>query len=289
MCDEQTERELKQFQNRALSRREFGKYTAVAGMAAMFPAVANVLELTESAVEVSTSDGISDCYFVHPATGKHPGVLIWPDILGLRPVFKDMGKRLAQSGYAVLVVNPFYRSSKAPVVPEGASFGDPATRKRVLSMHGELTPQAQFTDAKAYIGFLDQQSAVDTNRKIGTAGYCMGGPLIMRTAAAAAQRVGAAASFHGGGLATDAPDSPHRLIPATTARVLHAIAVNDDQRSPDVKTVLRQAYAEAGIQAEIEVYADTLHGWCVPGSPAYHEAQAERAWERLLALLNASL
>ena len=214
---------------------------------------------------------------------------MWPDIRGLRPAFEAMGKRLAMAGYAVLVVNPFWRDARAPVVQPGEQFSDPDVRGRLIPMARKLTQEAALSDARDYIGFIDAQDAVNTDKKIGTAGYCMGGPLIMRTAAAVPERVGAAASFHGGGLATDQPDSPHLLIPQTKAQVLHAIAENDYERDPDFKPVLEAAYADAGIPAEIEVYEGTLHGWCPPDSAVYNEAQAEKAWSRMLALYERAL
>ncbi|MFT5573412.1 MAG: carboxymethylenebutenolidase [Cryomorphaceae bacterium] len=291
MCDEQTEKDIDAFQRKGgkLNRRDFAKLSAVAGFSVLLPSVANAVESTESEVKISTPDGVADAYFVHPKEGKHPAVLIWTDILSLRPAFRAMAKRLAESGYAVLVPNPYYRSAKAPVVKLGASFGDPETREIVMPMYRQLNAQTHARDAIALIGFLDQQAAVDTDRSVGTAGYCMGGPMIMRTAAAVPERVGAAASFHGGGLATDKDDSPHLLIPQTKAQVLHAIAQNDDEKDPKAKNVLREAYAAASIPAEIEVYVDTLHGWCPPDSAAYNQEKAERAWARLLALFERAL
>lgn len=288
MCDQDTLEDNRKFLGN-LTRRQFGKFTAGATMMAMLPPVANAQDVTESDVLVSTPDGEADCYFVHPSNGEHPAVLIWPDILGLRPAFRAMGKRLAQSGYSVLVVNPFYRKVKAPVVPEGASFQDESVRNTVIPLMRSLTPETHFTDARAFIGWLDQQAPVDTQRKVGTTGYCMGGPMVMRTAAAVPERVGAAGTFHGGGLVTDKEDSPHRLIPQMKASFLIAIAANDDERDPDAKTVLRDSFAEAGLPAEIEVYEGTLHGWCPPDSAVYNEAQAERAWSRLLNLLGTAL
>jgi len=291
MCDERTEKDIEEFLRLGgrLSRREFGKLATAAALGSMLPAIANAMEVVESDIEVSTLDGVADCYFVHPAHGKHPAVLIWPDILGLRPAFRAMGKRLAESGYAVLVANPYYRDAKSPVVGPGASFGDQETRDHVLPMARNLSAETHFTDARAFVAFLDQQEVVDVSRKIGTAGYCMGGPMIMRTAAAVPERVGAAASFHGGGLATDKDNSPHLLIPDTRAQVLHAIAENDDEKNPEAKNILRAAYAEAGIPAEIEVYEGTLHGWCPPDSRVYNEEQAERAWARMLVLFESAL
>jgi len=290
MCDEVTQKDVDDFLNRSgVTRRQFGKLSAAAGLAMMLPRVANAQAVTKTDVDVTTPDGAADCYFVHPSSGQHPAVLIWPDILGLRPAFEAMGERLAQSGYSVLVVNPFYRDARSPVVGEGASFGQPETREIVLPMARNLNAETHFTDARAFVSFLDQQAAVDTSRRIGTTGYCMGGPMVMRTVAAVPDRLGAGATFHGGGLATDADDSPHLLIPNTTAHMLHCVAANDDENDPEAKTTLREAYAAAGIPAEIEVYDGTMHGWCPPDSQVYNEAQAERAWSRLLVLLESAL
>ncbi|MEX0618501.1 MAG: dienelactone hydrolase family protein [Pseudohongiellaceae bacterium] len=272
-----------------MSRRQFNKLGAGAALAMLLPPVANAQSVAESDVNVQTPDGTADCYFVRPSSGTHPGVIIWPDILGLRPAFRMMGRRLAESGYSVLVVNPFYRSATSPVVPEGATFGDPDIRGIVLPMAGQLSADTHFTDARAFVSFLDQQSAVDTGRGIGTMGYCMGGPIVMRTAAAVPDRIGAAASFHGGGLVTDADNSPHLLIPTMQAHFLIAIAANDDENDPEAKNVLRRSYDAAGLPAEIEVYEGAMHGWCPPDSAVYHEAQAERAWSRLLNLFETAL
>ena len=290
MCDEHTQADADDFLRRSnVTRREFGKISAAAGLAIMLPPVANAQDVNETDVEVTTADGTADCYFVHPSSGQHPAVLVWPDILGLRPAFRAMGKRLAQSGYSVLVVNPFYRDARSPVVGEGATFGQPEIREIVLPMARNLNAETHFTDARAFVAFLDQQSAVDTGRKIGTTGYCMGGPMVMRTVAAVPDRLGAGATFHGGGLATDGDDSPHLLIPDTTAHMLHCVAANDDEGNPEAKNTLRDAYAAAGLPAEIEVYEGTLHGWCPPDSAVYNEAQAERAWSRMLALFETAL
>ncbi len=290
MCDEHTQKDVDDFLGRSsVTRRQFGKLSAAAGLAMMWPPVAHAQDVTETDVDVTTPDGVADCFLVHPSSGQHPAVLVWPDILGLRPAFRAMGNRLAQSGYSVLVVNPFYRDSRSPVVGEGASFGQPETRDIVLPMARNLNADTHFTDARAFVSFLDQQAAVDTGRKIGTTGYCMGGPMVMRTVAAVPDRLGAGATFHGGGLATDADDSPHLLIPNTTAQMLHCVAANDDESDPEAKNTLREAYAAAGILAEIEVYEGTLHGWCPPDSRVYNEAQAERAWSRLLVLLESAL
>ncbi len=289
MCDEHTQKDADELGRSGITRRQFGKLSAAAGVAMMWPPVANAQGVTETDVEVTTPDGVADCYFVHPASGQHPAVLVWPDILGLRPAFRAMGNRLAQSGYSVLVVNPFYRDARSPVVGEGASFAQPEIRDKVLPMARNLNAETHFTDAQAFVSFLDQQGAVHTGRKIGTTGYCMGGPMVMRTVAAVPDRLGAGATFHGGGLATDADDSPHLLIPRTTAHTLHCVAANDDERDPEAKDTLRAAYAAASLPAEIEVYEGTLHGWCPPDSQVYNEAQAERAWSRLLVLFESAL
>ena len=290
MCDEHTASDNEQhLQAGTLTRRRFNHLAVAATLMAMLPSVANAQAVTETEVVISTPDGEADCYFVHPASGSHAGVVIWPDILGLRSAFRALGRRLAESGYSVLVVNPFYRSAPAPVVPEGASFQDPDVRSVVMALREELTADAQRVDARAFVGYLDAHPAVDSRRRIGVMGYCMGGPIVMRAAAELPERVGAAASFHGGGLATDDEDSPHLLIPAMTADFLIAVAENDYERAPQVNEVLRQTFAEAGLEAEIEVYEGALHGWCVPDSPMYDKAQAERAWQRLLALFERKL
>ena len=239
--------------------------------------------------KLETPDGLADAYFVHPAKGKHPGVLIWPDIFGLRPAFKEMATRLAESGYSVLVINPFYRTKKAPTAPEHPDFNDPATRQALMALAGTLNADTAVTDAKAFVAFLDSQRSVDAKRKMGTTGYCMGGPFVFRTAATFPDRIGAGATFHGGGLVTDKPDSPHLLIPQMKAHFLIAIAENDDSRQPEAKDVLRDAFAKAHLPAEIEVYAGTLHGWCPPDAKVYNHDQAEKAWSRMLVLFSGSL
>ena len=290
MCDEKTLRDNEAyFKKNGITRRKFNKLSAGAGLAMALPPVANAQSITRSNVEITTPDGVADCYFVHPASGSHAAVLVWPDILGLRPAFEMMGERLAQSGYSVLVVNPFYRSARAPVVEEGASFSDDNVRNTVFALAGELNETTHFQDAEAFATWLDAQDSVDTSRGIGTTGYCMGGPMVMRSVAAVPHRFRAGATFHGGGLATDADNSPHLLIPQTNASMLHAVAANDDESNPAAKEILREAYADAGISAEVEVYEGTLHGWCPPDSDVYNEAQAERAWSRLLALFDTAL
>ncbi len=272
-----------------LTRRRFGEMALGAGLVAVLPRLANAAETQGANVEISTPDGIADAYFVHPAKGKHPGVLIWPDIFGLRPAFKDMATRLAESGYSVLVINPFYRTTKAPTAPDKPDFNDPATRQALMSLAGSLSPTTAETDAEAFVAFLDRQPSVDKKKKLGTTGYCMGGSFVLRTAAAFPARIGAAATFHGGGLVTDKPDSPHLLIPQMKAHFLIAIAENDDQKEPQTKDVLRDAFAKASLPTEIEVYAGAMHGWCPPDSQVYNQAQAEKAWGRLLSLFGNSL
>lgn len=272
-----------------LSRRELGSLALGAGLAFALPRAAHAVETTESDVEIKTPDGTADAYFVHPASGQHPGVLVWPDIFGLRPAFRQMGRRLAEAGYAVLVVNPFYRTQKAPTSPERANFDDPETRKMLFGLKATLSPATARTDAQAFIAWLDAQAAVDRKRKAGTTGYCMGGPIVFETAAVLPDRIGAAASFHGGGLVTDQPDSPHLLSPKMKAHFLVAIAENDDQKQPEAKDILRDAFAKAKLPAEIEVYAGALHGWCPPDSAVYNAAQAEKAWERMMALFKSAL
>ena len=291
MCDDRTFRESSEYldSRSELTRREFGTLSAGAGIAMLLPRAADAQAVTEQDVEVTTPDGVADCFFVHPATGTHPGVLIWPDILGLRPAFRQMGRRLAESGYSVLVVNPFYRSVRSPVVPEGASFQDEATRNTVIPLARALSAETHVTDARAFVDWLDTQAAVDPDRKMGTTGYCMGGPITMRTAWARADRVGAGASFHGGGLVTDQENSPHLLVAEMDANYLFAIAENDDMEDPEAKNVLRETFDAAGLPAEIEVYEGALHGWCPPDSAVYNEAQAERAWSRLLVLFETAL
>lgn len=283
MCDNHTEEEnARMLKLSTLTRRQFAKLGVTAAIAALLPPLANAQDVMEMEVSIQTPDGVADCYFVHPSSGKHPAVLMWPDILGLRPASRAMGKRLAQSGYSVLVVNPFYRIQHAPVIPDGASFADPAISAIVRPMMASLTAASDVTDAGAFLTWIDQQMAVDTTRKIGTIGHCMGGPQVLRTVSNFPARVGAGATFHGVSLATANPDSPHLGIPKMKAQLLIAIAENDDAREPEAKTTLRNACAAAGVPAEIEVYAGSAHGWTMPDFPVYDQALAERAWGRLL-------
>ena len=267
-----------------VTRRQFGVLVA-AGVAMALPKVVNAVEVTEMDVTIKTPDGTCDAYFVHPATGTAPGVLVWPDIFGLRPSFRQMGKRLAETGYSVVVINPFYRTQKAPTAPKGAATPIPD----LLPLAKGLSETTHMTDAKAFIAWLDQQQSVAKNRKIGTQGYCMGGPIAFRTAAAVPDRVGAIASFHGGGLVTKEPNSPHLQASKTKAQLLVAIAANDDMRAPDEKNVLKETFAKSGQPAEIEVYTGAAHGWCPPDSGVYNEPQAEKAWSRLLEMYKKAL
>jgi carboxymethylenebutenolidase len=291
MCDERTFAEQDEWLLGAgeVTRREFGVLSVGLGLSMLWAGAASASDVVESDVEVATPDGRADCYFAHPASGAHPGVLVWPDAFGLRPAMRQMGRRLAQSGYSVLVVNPYYRTTRAPIVPEGADFADSGTRETIMSKMATLSARTHTTDAQAFVDYLDTQASVARDRKMGTTGYCMGGPITLRTAAARADRIGAAASFHGGRLVTQDADSPHLLIPKMKARFLIAIAENDDQAEPEVKNVLREAFARSGLPAEIEVYAGAMHGWCPPDSRVYHQAQAERAWSRLLLLFEGAL
>lgn len=282
MCDELTAAD----NDRYLSRRGFAAGAAAAGVAMLLPRAADAMPVTGRDVRVKTPDGECDAYFVAPDKGKHPAVLVWPDIGGLRPAFRQMGDRLAEAGYAVLTINPFYRTAKPPYLEPGETPDANKVRERAMEHRKLLTPEASTRDAKAFIAFVDAQKEVDRKRGVGTTGYCMGGPLVMFTAAAVPERVRAGATFHGGGMATEPMLA---LIPGMKASYLVAIAENDDARAPDDKEKLRAAFAAAKLPAEIEVYAGTQHGWCPPDSRVYDQAQAEKAWERLLHLLKTAL
>ena len=285
MCDQDHfEDDTHEFEKRGLvTRRQFGVLVG-AGACMMLPQVANAVAVTESDVTITTPDGTADAYFVHPATGTAPGVLIWPDIFGLRPAFRQMGKRLAESGYSVVVINPFYRVKKAPTASNGANTPIP----ELMPLAQALNETTQMTDAKAFVAWLDSQPSVAKDKKIGTQGYCMGGPMAFRTSAAMTDRIGAVATFHGGGLVTDQPNSPHLQAAKTKAQFLIAVASNDDQRSPNEKNVLKETFEKAKLPAEIEVYSGA-HGWCPPDSRVYNEPDAEKAWTRLLALYGKAL
>ena len=286
MCDQDHfEKDKLEYEAQGLvTRKQFGIMLG-AGIAMLLPQVANAVTVVESDVTVKTPDGTADCYFVHPASGTAPGVLIWPDIFGLRPAFRQMGKRLAESGYSVLVVNPFYRTKKAPTADAGAATPIP----QLMPLAQSLNETTHMTDAKAFIAWLDGQSSVAKNKKMGTQGYCMGGPMAFRTAAAMPDRIGAVGSFHGCGLVTEMPNSPHLQAAKSKAQFLIAIAANDDKNSPKDKDVLKETFAKANLQAEIEVYTGSAHGWCPPDSGVYNEPMAEKACSRLLALYGKAL
>ena len=289
MCNDITEADL----DRAgvpVNRRSFGTLVGAGALASMLPVSAGAAgPIKGRDVEIRTAEGVADAYFVAPAEGKHPGVLVWPDIRGLRPAFRQMADRLAGEGYAVLTVNPFYRWQKSPVVDATNDFNDPAIRDKLFGYLKQLTKPLVTTDATAHLAFLDAQKEVDTRRKLGTTGYCMGGAMTIYTAALKPDRVGAAASFHGGGVGTDKPDSPHLLIPKTNAGYLFAIADNDDKETPNEKVLLNAVLAPRKQWHEVEVYAGAMHGWCPPDGRAYNEAAAEKAWGRMLELFKAEL
>lgn len=266
------------------SRRDFTAMAAASMGVFAWASPSNAAEVAGRDVVVETPDGKCDAFYVTPTTGASAAVLIWPDIFGLRPAFRQMAKRLAESGYAVLVVNPFYRTQKAPTAEKGAN----TSIRSVIPLARSLTAQTQATDAKAFVAWLDQQKEVDTARKIGTTGYCMGGPIVFRTAAAVSERIGAAATFHGGGLVRDSDDSPHKLIPKMKAGFLIAIAENDDEKEPETKDVLKKSFASNDLSAEIEVYP-AGHGWCPPDTRVHDKPQAEKAWARMLALFEKNL
>src|SRR5262245_44622806 len=284
MCDQdQFEKDRQEYEARGLvTRRQFGVLLA-AGVAMVLPEIASAQATSERDVEIKTPDGTCDAYFVYPASGAAAGVLLWPDIFGLRPAMRTMGKRLAGSGYSVLVVNPFYRVGKT-----SATGATPI--KEMMAFRKGMTPATDMSDAKTFVAWLDAQPQVNKNRKVGVQGYCMGGPMTFHTASAVPGRIGAVGSFHGGGLVNDAagPNSPHLLAAATKASFLIAIAENDDKQRPNDKTVLKDTFEKAKLSAEIEVY-QAAHGWCPPDTQVYSEPAAEKAWTRLLALYGKAL
>jgi carboxymethylenebutenolidase len=283
-----------------LTRRDFVSMTIGAGIAAAGGAeLLAQSQVVETNVDIKTPDGTCDAAFFHPPTGSHPGVIVWPDAFGLRPSLREMGRRLASSGYSVLVVNPFYRVAKAPVVEDASNFNfaDPPQRAKLTPLMGSIGAEgAVERDAPAFVAWLDSQRQVDRNKKIGTQGYCMGGPLVMRTAASVPNRIGAGGSFHGGGLVTANPNSPHLLAPKIKAHMYFGVAANDDAQQPDAKTKLKEAFEAVKVPAEVEVYSQSQHGWCISdmpkqanGQPIYNKADADRAWAKLLALYKAAL
>jgi len=271
-----------------MNRRQFGALGVGASVIAMLPRAANAAEVSESEVTIKTPDGNCDAHFVHPKTGAHAAILVWPDIFGLRDPFRQMSKRLAEYGYSVLTVNPFYRTQKAPTAPPNPNFQDPATREALFKLAGTLNATTHVTDTKAFVAWLDDQKQVDKNKKIGTEGYCMGGPMVLRAAATRPDRIGAGATFHGGGLTTKNPDSPHLVIAQSKASYLIAIAESDDKQDPTSKDILRKTFDDAKRPAEVEVYA-AQHGWCAIDSAVYNKDQAEKAWARKIELYKKAL
>ena len=274
-----------------ISRREFTALSIAAGVTAAAGASgAAAAQMVDTDVQITTPAGVCDAALIHQQTGSWPGVILFPDVFGLRPTMRDMAKRLAADGFTVLVPNPFYRTTKPPGLSPDIDFNNPADRAKIDVLRAPLTSEAVMQDASAYVKFLDSQASVNKNAKMGVFGYCMGGPMTMQAAAALPERISAGASFHGGGLVTDKPDSPHLLVPKMKAQYYFGIAENDDERQPDAKTKLDEAFRAAHLPAKIEVYAGTLHGWCVKdmplqnGKPIYNEAAAERAWSELVAL-----
>ncbi len=280
-----------------ITRRDFAVIVVGAGLAATIPSAgAAELEVIETDVEIKTPDGTCDAAFIRPKSGSHAGVLVWPDAFGLRPSMRGIGRRIAAEGYSVLVPNPFYRISKAPFT-DGSKFDfkNPNDMAKLMPLMASVNaPGNAEKDATAYVAFLDAQKEVNKSKKIGTQGYCMGGALVVRTAATLPDRIGAGASFHGGGLVTDKPDSPHLLAPKIKAHMYFGIASSDDVKQPDAKDKLKEAFGAAKVPAEIEVYP-AQHGWCVPdmpmreGAPIYNKPEAERAWAKLVALYKAAL
>jgi len=296
MAEDQNNQQQNNVGSGGMGRRDFVALSMAASLTATAGATGDS-SIVETNVEIKIADGTCDAALVHPKTGSHPGVLLWPDAFGLRPSMRDMAKRLAAEGYTVLVPNPFYRVTKAPFSDASHfDFGNPADREKLRPlMESVNAPGHAEKDARAYVTFLDAQKEVSSTKKIGTQGYCMGGALVVRTAATLPDRIGAGASFHGGGLVTDKPNSPHLLAPKIKAHMYFGVAANDDARQPDAKDKLREAFANAHVPAEVEVYTGTLHGWCVPdmpeqnGTPIYNKPAAERAWSKLLALYQANL
>jgi len=303
MTDDEKNQASNEAHPRDITRRDFASILVGAGIAASVAsnAAAEVgMELVETDVEIKTPDGTCDAAFIHPKAtpkaGSYPGVLIWPDAFGLRPAMRTIGRNIAADGYSVLVPNPFYRVSKAPFTDASKfNFQNPDDMAKLRPLMASVNaPGNGEKDAAAYVAFLDAQKEVNTAKKIGTQGYCMGGALVVRTAATVPDRIGAGASFHGGGLVTDKPDSPHLLAPKIKARMYFGIASNDDEKQPDAKVKLKAAFAAALVTTEIEVYP-AQHGWCVPdmpardGSPIYDRVQAERAWDKLVGLYRAAL
>jgi carboxymethylenebutenolidase len=273
----------------SFTRRSVVLTLSSAAAAVGLPTAAFAANVIETNVMVPTPDGTADAALFHPAgSGSWPAVLMWPDILGLRPVFREIGRRLAAEGYTVLVPNPFYRVKRAPIVTGPFDFGNKRDMAKLEGLRDALTDAAIDRDAAAYITFLDKQKATNKGKAAGVQGYCFSGPFAFHTGAVRPDRIRAVATFHGGGLVTKDANSPHLLIPKIKASFVVAIARNDDQRQPEAKDILKATFAAAKRPAIVEVYpAD--HGWCVPGSQTYDQASAERAWAELLRLYRANL
>ncbi|MEI9890020.1 MAG: dienelactone hydrolase family protein [Caulobacteraceae bacterium] len=266
-----------------INRRAFTTASIAAGalMGAAWSAHAQAAGVKETDVSIKTPDGDTDAALYTPAgKGPFPGVVIFTDILGLRPAFRDMGKRLASSGYVVLVPNPFYRTKKGLLVEGPFDFSKDFAK---LQPHtAAITPEGTTKDLTAWVAYLDDLPQTSKKAKLGVTGYCMGGPRVVEASAIRADRVGGAMSNHGGGVVSNAPTSPHLLAPKIKAKTFFAIAQNDAMRQPDQADKLKAAYAAAGNPCGAEVYkAD--HGWCVSDGAAYNKAEAERAWTQMLA------
>ncbi len=289
MCDEHIHQGLTH--DPTMTRRSFGVSAAAAVALAAAPSFARAdTKVVERDVDIKTADGTADAALFYPeGKGPWPAVLLWTDILGLRPVFRDMGRDLASQGYVVLIPNPFYRVQRAPVVSGSFDFNKPEDRNKVMPMAGTITQANSMADSVTYIAYLDTLPQTNKKKKAGVQGYCMGGPLTFRTAAAVPNRIGAAATFHGGGLVTDKPDSPHLLIPKMKCEAYCAVAANDDQREPESKNVLKNTFADNHLKARVEVYEGAQHGWSVKGSAVYNQASAERGWTNLTDLYKRDL
>jgi carboxymethylenebutenolidase len=276
----------------SLTRRAMLLSIGAAAAAGSMPAFAEdpgARKVTERNVTVKTADGSADAALFAPeGKGKWPAVLMWPDILGLRPVFREMGRRLAAQGYVVLVPNPYYRAQKAPVVEGPFDFNSKEDMGRIRKFREGLTDAMVDRDSAAYVKYLSAQPQTDRRRKMGVQGYCMSGPISFRTAAVRPDRIGAVATFHPGALVTDKPSSPHLLIPKSRAAYLVIIAKNDAEKMPKEKPNLDAAFAKAKKSAKVEI-SSANHGWTVAGSQTYDEQEAERAWAELLRFYRAHL
>jgi carboxymethylenebutenolidase len=270
----------------AVSRRGL----AVLSLGAVASASAIAADVSETDIVIKMPDGDCDAALFHPVgDDRWPGIVIFADALGLRPAFRDMGRRLAAEGYVVVVPNPFYRTRKAPVLTGPFDFNKPEDRAKLVDLMAPLNATTKTSDGKTYVAYLDTLQQVNRGTKIGVVGYCMGGPYTLFAAAAVPERVGAGVSLHGGNLVTDKPDSPHLLIPKIKASYYFGIATNDDQRQPEAKDRLREAFAAANLPAKIEVYEGCQHGWCVADGMVYNKTGAERAYVEEMALYKKAL